>query len=226
MLRTMSLVVALVLFIGSAVDARQAISMVEPTQEIPRNTYKTWSLFLICNPEWVTATKSADLRDLFWRFLAFGDAIGRENLAVWFWKQRMGVVDPRLSENVDVARSAEYCRTLALQPSKGPYLVVTTTYPDLKAFPAERAVFTLGGVPVAELSKLLGDLTDQLLLEGKVEAARQAIGRQPAPAPEPTASLWLRFIEATRRAMLGVRCAVGLQVNAGVLTAELRGCPQ
>src|SRR5947207_2398782 len=96
---------------GANSSAGQATAeLVSPTAQIPRGTYKTWSLFLICNPDWVAPDKSTDLANLYRRFKSFGDAIGRDNLAVWFWKRAVPVSDPRLAENVDVARSAEFCR--------------------------------------------------------------------------------------------------------------------
>lgn len=227
MLRAACSVLAVALCGLGADDGRQASALVEPTQQIPRDSYKTWSLFLVCTPDWVATGKAAELRNLYWRFQAFGDAIGGDNLAVWFWKQRMDVDDVRLSENVDVARSAEYCRVLALAPSKGPYLVVTNTYPELNPAPRDRAVYTLGGLSQADLAALLNTLTDQLLLEGKVDSARASLP-QPASAPAaaPTSNLWLRLLEAARRSMIGVRCSVGLQISTGVLSAELRACAE
>ena len=71
------------------VKAQQAIAeVVGPTDKIPRELDKTWSLFLMCNPDWVSADRSRDVETLYGRFRAFGDAIGKENLAVWFWKRK------------------------------------------------------------------------------------------------------------------------------------------
>jgi hypothetical protein len=223
----------------SAAFARQsAAEIIGPTQQIPRAGFKTWSLFLICTPDWVTPEKSGDLANLYRRFKGFGDAIGSENLAVWFWKQRASLADARLSENVDVPCSADYCRALMLRPSEGPFLVATTAYPDLSAFPAERAVFALGGLSPADLAKLLNSLTDQLLLEGKVEAVRRAQAPPSAIAPSPSdvasagaasaaadaSGFWIRLLEGARRSMIGFGCNVKMQISTGILSAELRGC--
>lgn len=111
----------LFLIAGAGIAAGQAAAeLVSPTEQIPRGTYKTWSLFLVCNPDWVAPEKSADLANLYRRFRSFGDAIGGENLAVWFWKRRGPVDDPRLAENIDVARSVEFCGALGRAPSQGP----------------------------------------------------------------------------------------------------------
>jgi hypothetical protein len=230
MLRTTCAISLVLLHAVAPVLGRQNVAHVPRTQEIPRNGYKTWSLFLICTPGWVRSANSDQLRDLHSRFQAFGDAIGSDNLAVWFWKADSESTAAKRAEDVDVARSAEFCRSLRLRPSEGPHLVVTTAYPDLRGFPADRAVFTLGGLSAGELTALLNRLTDQLLLEGKVESTRQELaGASPATPPnaesKAPSGLWLRLLEGARLGMLGVRCSVGLKINAGVLSAELRACP-
>jgi hypothetical protein len=196
-----------------------SVELVSPTQQIPRDSYQSWALFLVCNPDWVASDRSADLANLYHRFKSFGDAIGSRNLAVWFWKRQMPADDPHLADNVDVARSAEFCQALSRAPSRGPYLVVTTAYPDAAHFPPERAIFELGGLAPADLAKLLNTLTDQLLLEGRVSAAA-------APAAPATAgpSLWIRLLEGTRQSIIGFGCKVKLQIETGVLSAELREC--
>lgn len=220
--------------VGTALGGQAAAEIVGPTQQIPRAGFRTWSLFLICTPDWVTAEKSGDLADLYRRFKGFGDAIGSDNLAVWFWKQRASINDARLSENVDVPRSADYCRALKLRPSEGPFLVVTAAYPELNAFPTERAVYALGGLPPADLAKLLNTLTDELLLEGKVEAARRAAAPRPSVTPSPSSSvtpvgtsssgLWIQLLEGARRSLIGFGCNVKIQIRTGIMSAELRGC--
>jgi hypothetical protein len=206
---------------GPTSGHQDTAELVSPTAQIPRGTYKTWSLFLICNQDWVTPEKSVDLANLYLRFKGFGDAIGRDNLAVWFWKRSAPLSDPRLAQNVDVGRSAEFCRALGRAPSEGPYLVITNAYPDVAAFPAERAVFELGNLQPADLAKLLNRLTDQLLLQGRVDAAMSAASGTPPAAPP---SLWMRLLEGTRQSIVGLGCALKLQITTGVFSAELRGC--
>jgi len=223
---TILLAAALLTGGGDASAGQDRVELVSTTGQIPRGTFKTWSLFLVCSPDWVAPERSTDLANLYRRFRSFGDAIGSDNLAVWFWKRQTPVSDPRLAENVDVARSAEFCRALGRPPSLGPYLVVTNAYPDGAAFPAERAVFELGGMQPADLAKLLNTLTDQLLLQGRVDAAMAgAIAPvPPGSATPPPSSLWMRLLEGTRRSIIGLGCQVKLQISTGLLTAELRGC--
>lgn len=212
-------------------DAVQVAVQVVGPEEIPRTGYQTWSLFLVCTPDWVMPERSGELAGLYRRFQGFGDAIGRDNVAVWFWKEATPINDSRLSENIDVARSADYCQALSLRPSEGPFLVVTTAYPEVDDFPEERAVFVLGGLQPAELARLLNTLTDQLLIEGEVAVARiaaesAASAELPPTATENTdAGLWIRLLEGARRSMIGFGCAVKMQISTGILTAELRGCP-
>ena len=216
--------------LGSFIVMAPVIVEVVGPEEIPRVGFRTWSLFLVCTPDWVMPDRSADLANLYRRFKSFGDAIGNDNAAVWFWKKKIALKSAELSENIDVARSAAYCKALALRPSEGPFLVVTTAYPELSAFPQERAVFSLGSLPPAELAKLLNTLTDQLLIEGKVSAVRRAALKETAASAPgsvqapPTAGFWVELLESTRRALIGVGCAVSLKINTGVLTAELREC--
>lgn len=217
-----TIVVSMVAAVPSA-GGQARVELVETTPQIPRDSYKTWSLFLVCNPDWVAPEKSAELLNLYRRFKSFGDAIGRDNLAVWFWKRRMPEGDPQLAENIDIARSVEFCRALGRAPSQGPYLVITDAYPDIAAFPRERAIFELGGLQPPELAKLLNTLTDQLLLQGRVDAALAA-ERGAASSGQPTSSLWMRLLEATRQSLIGLGCAVKLQVSTGLLSAEVRAC--
>jgi len=108
---------------------------------------------------------------------------------------------------------------------------VTTAYPAVTAFPTERAIFELGGLQPADLAKLLNSLTDQLLLQGRVEAAMGASrgptppgGATTPPAAPPTSSLWIRLLEGARQSMIGFGCKVKLQIDTGLLSAELRAC--
>src|SRR5262249_49007479 len=149
--------------------------------------------------------------------------IGRDNLAVWFWKSRVRVDDPKLADYVDIARSAEFCAALGKPPSGGPYLVVTTAYPDVGSFPKERAIFELANLTPRDVVKLLNTLTDQLLLQGRVDAAVVAANIGSA-APSQPPSLWIRLLEGTRQSIIGFGCAVKLQINTGTLNAELREC--
>jgi hypothetical protein len=109
--------------------AAQAIApLYTPKAPIPKEPYKTWSLFLINNPQWVVAESNDKIKKLYDQFEAFGKAIGRDHVAVWFWSQNIWQ-DSFFYKTVDVIRSAEFCERLKLSPSGGPYILVTAEYP-------------------------------------------------------------------------------------------------
>jgi hypothetical protein len=213
-------VIASVLLSGAKGLAAQAahVATVGTAGEIPRDGFSSWSLFLVCNPGWVNPEKSGDLANLYLSFKAFGDAIGRDNLAVWFAKKETSIGDPDLARNVDVARAAEFCKALKLRPSRGPFLVITTEYPDLKQIPRDRVVYELGGLGSRNLQRLLDKLTDELLLSEKAPLE----GMQPLPAPP----FWVRLLEGARKSMNGFGCKLKLRIDTGAFSAELRECSQ
>jgi hypothetical protein len=196
----------------------QDSARVAPPEAIPRNQYKTWSLFLVCNPEWLGPEKAPDLYSLYQQFGAFGRAIGDDHLAVWFWKSRIIENDPKIADKVDVERSVRFCRKFQLQPSSSPYVFITTSYPDESrlVIPKDYAFFELAKMKSADISKLLTKLTDELVLKGRVEGAK--------PAPEAEGVVWIRLLEATQRAIGDFGCAWNLKVQTGLLAADLHPC--
>jgi hypothetical protein len=112
---------------GNHAHGQEAVALSGLKAPIPKN-YKTWSLFLVNNPQWVVAESNDKIRKLYDQFQAFGRAIGRDNVAVWFWSQD-NLQDSFYYKAVDVIRSAEFCEKLQLAPSNGPYILVTSEYP-------------------------------------------------------------------------------------------------
>jgi hypothetical protein len=53
----------------------QASSEIQPTGKITTG-YATYSLFLICNQEWLASSRAPDLLGLYEQFKAFGRTIG------------------------------------------------------------------------------------------------------------------------------------------------------
>jgi hypothetical protein len=194
----------------------QAAAWIEPTGAIPREGFKSWSLFLVCDAEWLSPEKASDLNRLYRSFERFGTAIGDENLAVWFWKDRMTEANPKLPGNVDVERSVRFCRQLGLAPSEGPYVVWMAQYPAeplpaLAEGAARPEVIGLGGLRADRLAELLRRAGDELARSGKLTA----------PSPP---SFFLRFIAAAQQAMTDFGCSVNLKFSAGAVSAELREC--
>jgi hypothetical protein len=215
--------------------AQAAQVLVEANQEI-KPGFKTYALFLICNPAWLEAPRQSGSQTafLYRSFLNFGHAIGDDNLALWFWSSPTGTKTAiPLPENVDVARSARFCRAWRLKPSEGPHLVITSTYPnekDLKpGLPKDSAVFQLGSMTNDQITRLLSKLTDQLLLTGRVEQppgdSSQGQGQTPPslPIPQPP-PFWERLLTAVQGSINSFGCAWTFKIDAGAVKADLHAC--
>jgi hypothetical protein len=215
-----SLVLAFMLFPKVAL-AGQASSEIQPTGTIPSG-YATYSLFLICNPEWLASSKSRDLLDLYEQFKAFGRTIGSSNDAVWFWLKYISPQDSNLAKNIDVERSVRFCQQWKLKPSAGPHLVVTYTYPDesnlSSGLPADSAVYELGDMKSEEIVKLLSELTDHLI-------SMRTVGYSAAPPVTPSV-FWQHLLESTRRTINNFGCAWSFKIDAGPVSADLHSCQQ
>jgi hypothetical protein len=198
----------------------QALAPLEPTGKIPQGRYKTYSLFLVCNPEWLAQDKGGGLLNLYWNFEAFGRTIGDDNLAVWFIKD----LDPQLrafvGRSTDVERSVRFCKAWKLKPSAGPHLVITASYPDesklSKGLPADSAVFELGNMKPSEISGLLTRLTDELIQKGHVDSSGAAY--------PPPPSMWVRLLESTQQLINSFTCAWNFKIDAGPVKADLHSC--
>jgi len=190
----------------------QAATIIYGPRPIPRE-FKSWSLFLICNPGWVVAEKDQQVSKLYDRFLGFGWAIGRENSAVWFWKRESPTIS---AQNVDVERSARFCKAYNLKPSRSPYLLITTTYPteDSAMSKVDHAIFELGKMTPEEVTDLLAKLTDDLLLKGRVQT------QVPAPGP----SIYARVVDELLSSAQSLNCKWSLKLITPLLTAESRPC--
>jgi hypothetical protein len=147
---------------NASTDARAQVRMeLTPTTEIPRS-YKSWSLFLICNPAWIVENGDKGIEELFHRYKAFGESIGPNNLAIWFW--RKPAVAPT-SDNTDISRSAVYCEKYKLLPSESPHVLVTTRHPDDQD-PGDRLVVSLNGLDAHDSALAITKLADQLVATG------------------------------------------------------------
>lgn len=194
------------------------VEVVSETGKIPKN-FKTYSLFLVCNPQWLAPEKSEGLYGLYQQFENFGRTIGDDNAAVWFWKSKRLARDPALAENVDVERSVRFCLAWKLKPSEGPHLVVTTVYPDESSLssglPKGSAVYGLGNMSPKEISGLLAKLTDELVEKGRVDSPPAAASQQ---------ALWVRLLNATQQTINSFGCAWTFKIEAGPVNADLHAC--
>jgi hypothetical protein len=115
----------ILLSIAAILQMAQASAPVPGGRPIPDAGFKSWSLFLVCNPEWLTRSKKADLDSLHEQFRSFGETTGEYHAAVWFFR-----TDPTKASDLDTARMSEYCQRFGLVPSQGPHVIVTTVHPD------------------------------------------------------------------------------------------------
>lgn len=195
--------------------APAAVELIAPYGPIPEG-YETWSLFLICNPEWLVTEREDELRALYERFLAFGWAIGADNLAVWFWKQPPEQWNPEdpFSANIDVERSTAYCRAFGLLPSEAPHVLVTTQHPDRS--PEDRLTVSLKGLSSPNIATLLAKLADQLVVlglnQGDLESERYWIG-------------WQNAVEDVLHSAFGWIDRVSAKIDTRFLTVEVEGGP-
>jgi hypothetical protein len=227
---TLLVVVALLYFPAAwtAAFSQRAVVLVGPTQQIKAG-YKTYSLFLICNPGWLhPASGKSETQWLYDSFLNFGGAIGDDNLAVWFWRspEKKKSFLPQ-AENVDVERSARFCKAWSLTPSQGPHLVITSTYPDEKhlssGLPEKSAVFELGNMADSEIANLLSKLTDQLLLSGKVDKEKATGSSSASPAAD-SSPFWVGLLSAVQHTINTFGCAWTFKIDAGAVKADLHSC--
>jgi hypothetical protein len=200
----------------------QAVAKPSHTEAIPKDHYKTWSLFLICNPRWMADDKTQDLSKLHRAFQAFGETIGKDNLAVWFWIHRYQGSKTTL-DDVDLERSSAFCEAYGLLPSGGPYIVVTSTYPDdsrqIGKLPPNSAWFELAAMTPSEISDLLAHLADQLV-------AKKMPSREDSTARSSEAELsWdVRLLGAAQQLLNRLGCAWTFRIDAEGMKAELQSC--
>ena len=208
--------------------AQAAVALVTGKQSIPRN-FNTYSLFLVCNPQWLDAGRNSGLYDLYRQFQAFGRAIGDENAAIWFWNSNgYERSDAVLAQIVDVERSVRFCKSWKLRPSEGPHLVITSIYPDENHLGAslskDHAIYKLGDMSPPDISRLLANLTDQLVVNGKVDPLANVAPANADAAQGPPTTLWVQLLTATQQTLNTFGCAWSFKVSAGPVSADLKSC--
>ena len=126
---------------------------------------------MINNPQWLVTESNEKIKSLYDQFEAFGEAIGPNQVAVWFWSGKT-------QRDVDVARSVEFCEKLKLPPSGGPYILVTSDYPGkgLMSDPSSFLPAPLKSYYTVSLNNKSADEIMQLLtrIADKVTADRLA----------------------------------------------------
>jgi hypothetical protein len=155
-----------------AARAQQPVA-VPGNQPIPKD-YKTWALFLVCDPSWLANTENSksNLTSLHEQFVGFGNAVGMRNAAVWFYNHKSS--DPG---DYDGERASDYCAAYGVSAASSPVVIVTTQYPapvaaaaalperapgDPSVSTSNYAKVSLNGLDSKDADTLLGLLADQV----------------------------------------------------------------
>jgi hypothetical protein len=207
--------ILLTLTVTAGIATGQAKKVVLENEPIPKG-YRSWSLFVICNHQWLLAENEGKVSSLYAQFNSFGDAIGAEHLAVWF-SRRPPIAGRTSAPDIDSNQNAAFCTKMKLLPSKSPYIVVTTTYPDLEAESLKHDVLIeLNNLPSADIGNLLTKLSDQLLIQGLRQADFNS---------EQYWSTWKRSVEAIGAFLAGMIRTVKISINTGPVKLEVEGGP-
>lgn len=151
-------------FTSSVAKAEAAAQIVVSDGQSISRSYRSWSLFLVCNTEWLASDDAArnNMRDLYQAFGAFGKIIGDDNLAVWFRKSAAAA--PSAAEAYDAAEAANYCIHYGLSANDSPHIVVTTTYPTKDGSRGNYYAISLNGLDNQNRLKLLNTIRDRIVM--------------------------------------------------------------
>jgi hypothetical protein len=189
----------------------QSCTSIAVKRQIPKDDYKTWSLFLICDPFSLDGSEKskANLLLLHEKFVGFGNAIGHENAAIWFLTRNS--VD---FGDYDGERAADYCGKYNVMSSESPAIVLTTEYPSLGTPSGNNVKVSLNGLDNTDSYNLLGLLADQVrsseLDQQKIDSQKYWL-------------VWERILKSTLAAAGKVAHGVTVEVDTAVLKFTIRG---
>lgn len=207
------LLAGVALFVSETARAQALEEVITRDMEISRG-YDTWSLFLICNDSWARPESPERLEALWREFTRFGRTIGRNHLAVWFWERHPRWGSDEVYEDIDVERSATYCDTYDLPPSRSPHVLVLAEYPEIDRQAESFHVIELAGTPLDEIERFLAELADTLVA-GDFEDL----------SPEQD-SFWFRLFDAVREPIRRLGGRVKAVIKTPFLEIELDGGAQ
>jgi len=142
-------------FSGTALDSDQPV----PHQ------YKVYALFLTTSENYVTDL--ASFNALFTAFKSFGDAIGSDRLAVWF-RQRPPDIGPDVKRSIDYADRFKI-QNLHLTYNDGPYLILTSKFPDDPQTLADVTILRLNGLAPVNTVNLLNVVAQDLRTQATID---------------------------------------------------------
>ena len=201
------------LFLSSPALA-QAASEVTHGQSISPN-YKSWSLFLVCNPEWLVTEEAAqeNMRALHEAFSSFGKIIGSANLAVWFTKPAISSSQANY-ETYDADEAGDYCASYGLSANESPYIVVTTAYPTKTGARGNYSAISLNRLDNANRLRLLGTISDRI---------RMSDFRAEQFDSDRYWRRWAQVLDESARAMGRLVEAIKFTVDARAVKVEFDG---
>lgn len=135
-----------------------------------RRPFRSWSLFLISNPGWLSPSGTDQIALLYEAYTGFARAIGKDHAAVFFWKKQPEssggkLVGADLAAQLDASRCAEYSTAFKLDISQSPHVIVTTQLPSPNTGLGHSLVLQLGGLQPSSAQQLLTLLAAQLVKE-------------------------------------------------------------
>jgi len=219
-----ALAAAVVLPSPRTVGAQAAVVIPLSDRPIPKGTFKSWSLFVICSVDWLLPQNDAQIGRLYDQFEAYGNAIGPDHAAVWFWTERT-----HKKTSIDTARNSQLCASLQLLPSKSPYLILTTRYPGEalskeypRTFPTntdlgDHLVLSLNGISAADTTQMLSSLADKLVA-GKLSDVTVGSAEY--------WSAWQAAYNAVRDEIGGLLGRVTVSFDTGVVKTEIKFAKQ
>jgi len=90
-----------------------AVGNIKPNEKIPTQ-YESYTFFLFPDRKWLKESTPRTLHEMYDEFRNFGNAIGKKNLAIWFFNKKG---DP------DIRRSSEFAGIFNLDTDSGPYIL-------------------------------------------------------------------------------------------------------
>ncbi len=188
--------------------------VVKTGQEIPRNA-KSWSLFLVCAPSWLEQNQNSNqkLAELHTEFLAFGNAIGSQNDAVWF-SQSDSSSSAKAGLDYDAIRAADFCTEYNLKSADSPHVVVTTKYPTPIGNPGDFYALSLSGLDSEQAGTLLGQLAD-MVRSGHID--RDEIGS------DQYWRHWAQILHTSLSKLGNLAPALSVTLNTAILKVSFSG---
>lgn len=183
--RVVTSVLGLIVIFVSAACIRSPADTKHGTDSVTLS--KTWSLFLICSPEWLNRQTPEELVRLYNAYLSVATASDDRNIPLWPFK----AVSGGRAQDIDAAKSRPYCESLNL--SDGPFVVITATPPDALKRSVPKVLIAFNGADAEAINATLLRLSERL------------IDKQLDDAPPGSSGWWTAWEEVSTWARSSIR---------------------